>query len=215
MDQTLAALRQRWVETGDSIDEAAWLAERVAVGALRPERLRLAAYVGHPAAELAAREHGPPYRRRAGKAGASYQLRQWILGLGDLCPPAERVVVARRALAVLLHALNHAHGPPALDELLAAHPPWGVLRVVAGWSQDALSEIGDSKRLRHRLGVALSGWALAEGQADRPHADEGWFRVGERVHHPRHGSGFVRRSGARAYEAEFQGGARRLPHRRG
>ncbi|MBL4849671.1 MAG: hypothetical protein JKY65_29425 [Planctomycetes bacterium] len=214
MSSPLPELRQRWVQSGDPADEAAWLAERVATGALRAERLQLAAYVGHPAALVVVRQAGPLYRRRASKAGASYQLRQWILGLGDLCPPSERVVVARRTLAVLLHSLGHDHGKAALDELTADHPPWGVFRIVAGWGQDALSEFGDSTRLRHRVTVALVGWALAEGQTPRPHAPHEWFRIGERVTHPRHGEGFVRRSGRRAFEVEFRQGARRLPHRR-
>jgi hypothetical protein len=196
------------------MDEAAWLSARLEVGELPLERVRLAAYVGHPAAQLVVARRGGAYRRRTTKAGSGHQLRQWVIGLGDVCAPEERRTVARRTLAVVLHGLGHDSGSAALDEVLGGQKPWGLLRLVAGWAQDLLSEIGDPARVRRRVQVALSGWALAPGQEARGHDPCSEFRIGERVAHPRHGLGFVRRSGRQAYEAEFRGRARRLPHRR-
>lgn len=157
---------------------------------------------------------GGVYRRRTTKAGGGHQLRQWVIGLGDVCAPEEREVIARRTLAVVLHGLGHDSGSSALDEVLGGQKPWGLLRLVAGWAQDLLSETGDPAKVRRRVQVALAGWALSPGQEARPHDPRGEFRVGELVGHPRHGRGFVRRAGKSAYEAEFRGRARRLPHRR-
>ncbi len=53
-DARLRDLERRFVATGALADEAALLAERVRAGRLAPARLRLAAALGHPAAEGAA-----------------------------------------------------------------------------------------------------------------------------------------------------------------
>lgn len=214
MSASLDELRSRWIRSGDPMDEAAWLSARVEALELPLERVRLAAYVGHPAAQLVIARKGGAYRRRTTKAGSGHQLRQWVIGLGDVCAPEERSVVARRTLAVVLHGLGHDSDSAALDEVLEGQKPWGLFRLVAGWAQDLLSEIGDPARVRRRVQVALAGWALARGQEARPHDPQAEFRVGERVAHPRHGLGFVRRAGKQAYEAEFRGRSRRLPHRR-
>tara|TARA_R110002072_G_scaffold100877_8_gene222306 strand:+ start:1692 stop:2342 length:651 start_codon:yes stop_codon:yes gene_type:complete len=211
---SLAELRQRWIQSGDPTDEAAWLDARVDAGQLPLHRVRLAGYVGHPAAHLVTARRGGSYRRRTTKAGSGNQLRQWVIGIGDVCAPEERGVVARRTLAVVLHGLGHDSGSASLDEVFAGQPPWGLLRLVAGWAQDLLSEAGDPARVRRRVQVALAGWALALGQEARPHDPRSEFRIGERVLHLRHGQGFVRRAGQQAYEAEFRGAARRLAHRR-
>lgn len=212
MDATTRALRSRWIQSGDPTDEAAWLQARVAGGWLRPERLRLAAHLGHPAALLVAARHGGVPRRRTTRAGAGPQLRQWTLGLGDACPPAERGLVARRALSALLRLLDLPHGPAALDERLGRVPPWGALRVVADAAQEALSEAEGAAHVRARLRIALEGWALAEGQEARDYRPEERFRVGERLTHPRYGDGFVRRAGTKACVAEFGRRVERLAH---
>ena len=211
---SLADLRQRWIQSGDPMDEAAWLEARVEAARLPLPRVRLAGYVGHPAALLVTSRHGGTYRRRTSKAGSGHQLRQWVIGLGDVCAPEEREVVARRSLAVVLHGLGHDSTSAALDDVFAGQPAWGLMRLVAGWAQDLLSEAGDPARVRRRVQVALAGWALALGQEARPHDPRSEFRIGERILHPRHGQGFVRRAGKQAYEAEFGGSSRRLAHRR-
>jgi len=210
----LSPARRRWIRSGDPTHEAAWLAQRVQAGTLPRERLCLAAHLGHPAARLAASRLGLSLpSRRAQRAGAGAGLRQWILGLGDVCAPEERVTIARRALAVLLHALEHPHDPAALDELLGREKPWGVLRTVAGWAQDALDELEDPERVRRRVRVALLAWALEPGQAARSHDPRAWFRVGERVASAE-GEGVVRRAGKASVEVEERGRTWRLPHRR-
>ncbi|MGE0706641.1 MAG: hypothetical protein AB7N76_05485 [Planctomycetota bacterium] len=209
--------RERWIERGEPADEATWLEERVAAGALPASRVSLAAYAGHPAAALAAAALGLtlPRRRAAGRLGETAAIRQWLLGLGDVCAPEDRVAVARRALAVLLHAMGHDHDPGALDELLGRERPWSLARAVAGWGAQALDELGDPERVRGRVRVALAGWALAPGQTPRPYDPAQRYRVGEALSHPVHGQGFVRRAGRAAFELELPGGrALRLSHGR-
>lgn len=215
MNEATRALRSRWIRSGDPTDEAAWLEARVAGGWLRAERLRLAAHLGHPAALLVAARSGGVPRRRTLRAGAGQQLRQWTLGLGDVCPPAERLLVARRALRPLLRLLGFEATRRELSERLGDAPPWGAMRIVAGVAQEALSEVEEPTLVRTRLRAALEGWALAEGQEARPYRAEDVFRVGERVAHPELGDGFVRRAGTRACVVEFPRLATRLPHRRG
>ena len=210
----LSPTRRRWIRSGDPTHEAAWLAQRVQAGGLPRERLCLAAHLGHPAARLAATRLGLALpSRHAQRAGAGAGLRQWILGLGDACAPAERVTIARRTLAVLLHALDHDHDSAALDEHLSGEKPWSVLRTVAGWAQDALDELEDPERVRRRVRVALLAWALAPGQAAREHDPRAWYRVGERVESGQ-GVGVVRRAGKAWVEVEEKGQTWRLPHRR-
>lgn len=50
-DQVLRQIERRFRETGSSDDEAAYLQSRVRAGDLDPTRLRLAARLGHPAAQ--------------------------------------------------------------------------------------------------------------------------------------------------------------------
>src|SRR5687768_1848904 len=52
-DTKLRDLERRWKETGTAADEAAYLLERVRVGDLTEERLRVAASCGHEAARVA------------------------------------------------------------------------------------------------------------------------------------------------------------------
>lgn len=55
-DERLRELERRWKETGSAQDEAAYLLERVRMGDLAQKGLELAAYLGHPAAKLSARD---------------------------------------------------------------------------------------------------------------------------------------------------------------
>lgn len=52
-DQELQELARRWRESGRVEDEAAWLRARVRAGQLAPDRLAMAAFMGHEAAWLA------------------------------------------------------------------------------------------------------------------------------------------------------------------
>lgn len=52
-DEQLRALERRWQESGDSADEAQYLRALLRNEALPSERLRLAAFLGHPAARAA------------------------------------------------------------------------------------------------------------------------------------------------------------------
>lgn len=45
-DERLRQLERKWPESGGITDEAAFLRERVRIGALTEDRLRLAAYCG-------------------------------------------------------------------------------------------------------------------------------------------------------------------------
>jgi len=52
-DANLRELERRWRETGSVEDEAAWLLQRLRVGELDEERLRLAAYCSHEPSRIA------------------------------------------------------------------------------------------------------------------------------------------------------------------
>lgn len=87
-DARLRALERAWKESGSVADEAAYLRERVRTGEVAPERLALAAYLGHAAA-LAAQADRLPVVPGLGVAGALPRLRdpayrelaEWIWGL--------------------------------------------------------------------------------------------------------------------------------------
>lgn len=129
---------------------------------ISPARVRVAAYLGDPAAlqALAARGLAPPPVRRVRSPIPSQALRQWILGVGDVCAPADRVPLARRALAILLARIDHPHEEADLDELLAREKPWSVLRIVAGWGEHVLGEEeeDDDGPIRHVLVAGLCAW---------------------------------------------------------
>lgn len=93
-DARLREAERRWRETGAVADEATWLRERVRAGALDDARLRLAAYVGHPASRsaLATPIFAPAY------------VQVWIYGLEpwgvEACQRAA-IAAARRALLLV------------------------------------------------------------------------------------------------------------------
>lgn len=64
-DARLRELERAWRETGATADRAAWLKERVRTGALRRERLALAAHLGDEAARGALGGEAPPRLRDA------------------------------------------------------------------------------------------------------------------------------------------------------
>lgn len=59
-DSRLRELERAWRESGALEDELAWLGERVRIGDLSEEALRLAASLGHPAAIALSGEQGRP-----------------------------------------------------------------------------------------------------------------------------------------------------------
>ena len=58
-DSELRDLERRFRESGSSSDETAWLSARVRSGDLARDRLKLAAYCGHPAAVGAVGDQDP------------------------------------------------------------------------------------------------------------------------------------------------------------
>lgn len=76
-DAKLRELERRWQETGDVADEAALLAARARAGDLELDRLRLAAYLGHPGASAV----DPKLVRPSGKKGRSRGLLDWARGV--------------------------------------------------------------------------------------------------------------------------------------
>lgn len=79
-DAELRALDRRWRATGADQDEAAWLAARVRGGALEPDRLALAAGLGHPAAVLVAAPLADPF---AGRDPAGWKVARAFLASHD------------------------------------------------------------------------------------------------------------------------------------
>jgi len=76
-DERLRELEQRFRQSGELEDEAAWLVERIRVGGLSRAQLNLAASLGYPAARVAL---GRPAEHDLGRAleamrGAERQLR--------------------------------------------------------------------------------------------------------------------------------------------
>lgn len=92
-DARVRDAERRWRESGAVADEAAWLRERVRSGALDDARLRLAAYVGHPASRLAL----------ATPIFAPAYVQVWIYGLEPWgVEPCQRAAIAAARRALLL-----------------------------------------------------------------------------------------------------------------
>ncbi|MCO5165050.1 MAG: hypothetical protein M9894_01615 [Planctomycetes bacterium] len=98
-DDGLRAVEARWRQTGAPEDEAAWLVARVRAGALPPERLRLAARLGHRAAGLAVGAAAEPLPTCEGEMVP--WLRRVIAPVG-LEPLVRVAVVMLRALLARL-----------------------------------------------------------------------------------------------------------------
>jgi len=148
---------ERLAAGGDVEAESRLLLERVRLGALAPEGLRLASYLGHEAARLASPLEEPPT-----------ELVAWILELA----PWGKDALARTAIAAawLVEPVYRAQAPgdPRVEELLRAaegcllNP--SVDSVVRG--QGLLSELQERGLSRARFAYAARwalGAALAEG----------------------------------------------------
>lgn len=94
-DERLRALERRWRESGSTEDEAAWLAERLRTGSLLPDRLRLAAHCGHPAASLLLGMTQPGLARRL----IGFVRGGWLLP--DLRSTYSKVVTVRALILVV------------------------------------------------------------------------------------------------------------------
>jgi hypothetical protein len=111
-DAHLRDLERRFLQSGSSGDEAAWLLERVRVGDLTQKRLELAAYCGHVAAGTACR----------GVAAATGTADAWsLLGRDKECS-----VRAAYACGELLRDSWRAAHPddPRADEILRGVQEW-------------------------------------------------------------------------------------------
>ncbi len=120
MDHRLRLLERRFVESGAPADELALLLERVRTGRLTRERVELAAWLGHPAAQLLPRPHTAATR-----------------GLLERGHTGDCAVVAPQPppdLAARLAA--------ALQDYLAVHPGDWVTRYRASAARRRLNEVG-------------------------------------------------------------------------
>lgn len=79
-DARLRALERTWRESGRSADEQAWLAARLRAGELDPQRLALAAWLGHLPAQAPSGVK-PPSLPAAWRDVWSPPLRLWACGL--------------------------------------------------------------------------------------------------------------------------------------
>lgn len=119
-DARLRDLERRWRDTRAVSDEAAYLVERLRAGDLDPERLRVAARCGHPAAVEALGE--PPVFPRlegADDDAARATVAAWLRGF-DAFPREVRVRVALvLAKATLGNGPPHGTDPQVIDALTA------------------------------------------------------------------------------------------------
>lgn len=159
-DDRLRELERAWRTSGALDDEVAWLRERQRAGDLDAPRVRLAAWLGHPAAVQLAPDagFGPP---RAGASGAALFWRG-VTAHGEEAAVRALVAEGRRAIGAVRAALDPAAPPTrALSRLraLLAEPGPGVApaeREAAGWWRAAT----------HAVESATS-WALAPGDEAR------------------------------------------------
>ncbi len=117
-DEDLRALERAWQQTGTIEAEARLLRARLRAGALAPERLELAAWLGHAPAIEALGPEAP--------AGEHVPLARWAAALDA---EGRAVVVGARLEQIALDA------PAALGELVE-----GMRRALAHWSRDPTPE---------------------------------------------------------------------------
>lgn len=138
IDEDVHELERRWRETGAVDDEAAWLRARVRTGALSHDCLRLAVWLGHPAAAAAL----------ADELEVPSELDEWVRGLEMWHPELVIIALAAAALA--------CESPPA--EGLAA---WAWRRLTGAES----TEIVEFESGRGELeGVLARAWQRLNGE---------------------------------------------------
>lgn len=171
-DERLRTLERRWRETGSPHDEAAWLSERVRVGALDVERLRLAAALGHDASLALLGDDAP--------APAPHAPCELISSLKPLGPAA-----FNRAAIVALRLLD-----PEPAEVVAALSAWlgcpceGCARGVRRAAREAqLGEWSPTQVGGALLAVRLAGARPARAPLCTPMKDDGGRTIGWRCRH--------------------------------
>lgn len=190
-DAKLRELERRFKESGRVEDEAAWLRERVRAGELDPERLALAAYVGHPGASRAVDDAaGPDDLGAWGEGLRRWGQRVWIRALLSALEHARlRSGTAEGRAWLTCPCQEHAEAwraglrdmaaPPARAPLLSA------CRAVAdeadeGWTVEPSVRIGrslsgaEARRAREALEAA---GAVAKVKAE-PDGSGSFVRLG-------------------------------------
>jgi len=120
-DQRLRELERRWKEAPSPHTEADYLRERVRAGSLSEARLRLAAFLGHEAAGLAARDPvAPPEPAEA----------RWFLWGRELARLDAEAPV-RCAVAIARHLLPELEDDPFADDMAR-----DCLRCAERWALD-------------------------------------------------------------------------------
>ncbi|HZV00947.1 MAG TPA: hypothetical protein VFF73_29800 [Planctomycetota bacterium] len=154
-DEKLRRLERRWRETGSAADEAAWLRERARTGDLEPERLHLAAYLGHEPARVAVPQALGGFAHRLGKLGGPFKDAMTPFGCYEHPPsgilaewstllPEESMEVCVRLSVATSRAALLACSDPAFqtwgNEVIAAIETWlngprtpESLRILAGY----------------------------------------------------------------------------------
>jgi hypothetical protein len=118
VDDRVREARRRFEDSGAESDEAAWLGACVRTGALDPERLALAAHVGHRAARLVLGQRGelpPPV--------------PWLEALSRWGQP----VVVRAAVACARVALSEQNRRLPSDDLPSR---WRAVEAAEDWLAD-------------------------------------------------------------------------------
>lgn len=188
-DEKLREMERRWRTTGAVEDEAAWLGERARVGDLDPEHLRLAAYLGDRASQLADPDGASELVARLRKAGGpltetinyyepppSGVLAEW----GALLPTRSKDVCVRTAVAACRAALLATDNRVIrkwANEVLGAIERWlleprtrdSLVRLAHYW----WSHTRNSPGVGGETGAAI-GWAVMSAQILASYDPEGW-----------------------------------------
>ena len=154
VDDRLRELERRFRGTGAVEDEAAWLRERLRVGELAPERLDLAADLGHRASQAA--------RGRSAGAPAREELAGILTRRG-------KEVCARAAVAVVRDAAPALGGAPrAVLAALEDAEQWIVCPCVEHLSRAA------GHWWQFRTADTTLGWLAAQVACVAGYDPEGW-----------------------------------------
>jgi hypothetical protein len=137
-DTKLRELERRWKETGSPDDEAAYLLERVRVGALSRERLELAAYCGHEGA-----------RRAVGRETTA--LADWPSFVNGLANWDRVAMVIALSAALELVSLPLMEGEEGLEQYVGEVR--ASLVVLEEWAMNPKSERGRERLLADPRGA--------------------------------------------------------------
>lgn len=153
-DARVRALERRWRESGSADDEAAYLRERVLLGALPAERVAVAAALGHPAALLAS-------------AGERVARRERPAEVAALIASAGTTACAHAAIALAEVTLEAQPAPVPADAARAVRAAWAFVpgedleRIAALRQRLAAPRLSHSRReARPRAAVEVARLAL-------------------------------------------------------